>query len=90
MATFAARRLGEMSENTAKILGIELLAACQGIDFRRPLTTSYLLEEAHQMVRQRVPHLDQDRPLAPDIEDASVIIRRGLFNGWMRPQLLID
>ena len=90
MATFAARRLGEMSENTAKILGIELLAACQGIDFRRPLTTSYLLEEAHQMVRQCVPHLDQDRPLAPDIEDASVIIRRGLFNGWMRPQLLSD
>ena len=90
MATFAARRLGEMSENTAKILGIELLAACQGIDFRRPLTTSYLLEEAHQMVRQRVPHLDRDRPLAPDIEDASVIIRRGLFNGWMRPQLLSD
>ena len=90
MATFAARRLGEMSENTAKILGIELLAACQGIDFRRPLKTSYLLEEAHQMVRQRVPHLVQDRPLAPDIEDASVIIRSGLFNGWMRPQLLSD
>ena len=90
MATFAARRLLEMAENTAVILGIELLAACQGIDFRRPLKTSHLLEEAHQMLRQRIPHLDQDRPLAPDIEDAAEMIRRGLFNGWMRPQLLTD
>ena len=90
MATFAARRLMEMADNTAVILGIELLAGCQGIDFRRPLKTSHLLEEVHQMLRLRIPHLDKDRPLAPDIEDAAELIRRGLFNGWMRPQLLRD
>lgn len=88
MAAFAARRLLEMSENTAVILGIELLAACQGIDFRRPLKTSHLLEEAHQMVRMRIPQLEQDRPLAPDIEDAAEFMRRGLFSGWMDPLLL--
>ncbi len=88
MATFAARRLLEMAENSAVILGIELLAASQGIDFRRPLKTTRPLEEAHSMVRKRIPHLDQDRPLAPDIEDAAEIIRRGLFSGWMDPPLI--
>ena len=88
MAAFAGRRLLEMAENTAVILGIELLAACQGIDFRRPLKTSEMLEEAHHLVRLRIPHLDQDRPMAPDIEDAAEMIRRGMFTGWMNPTLL--
>ena len=88
MAAFAGRRLLEMAENTSTILGIELLAACQGIDFRRPLKTSEMLEEAHHLVRLRIPHLDQDRPLAPDIKDAVEMIRRGMFTGWMNPALL--
>ncbi|MDQ3026116.1 MAG: histidine ammonia-lyase, partial [Pseudomonadota bacterium] len=61
MATFAARRLGDMADNTAGIVAIELLAAAQGIDFRRPLATSGPLEEAHAMVRAVAPHLDGDR-----------------------------
>ena len=55
MATFAARRLGDMAENTANILAIELLAACQGVDFRAPLKSSEPLESAKSMVRARVP-----------------------------------
>src|SRR5262249_11114613 len=58
MATFAARRLSDMSENTATIVAIELLAAAQGVDFRRPLKTSAPLEEAHALVRKVAPHLD--------------------------------
>ena len=46
MATFAARRLQEMADNSAGILAIELLAACQGIDFRTPLKSSDALEKA--------------------------------------------
>src|SRR6267143_1646924 len=46
MATFAARRLGAMVENTATIVGIELLAAAQGIDLRQPLKSSPELERA--------------------------------------------
>ena len=37
MATFAARRLTPMAANTARIVAIELLAAAQGVDLRRPL-----------------------------------------------------
>jgi histidine ammonia-lyase len=40
MATYAGRRLAEMADNTATILGIEWLAAAQGVDFHRPLATS--------------------------------------------------
>jgi histidine ammonia-lyase len=79
MATFAARRLGDMAANTAAIVAIELLAAAQGIDFRRPLESSKLLEEAHRVIRNVAPHLDGDRYLALDIEAATPLVRRGVF-----------
>ena len=79
MATFAARRLGEMADNTAAIVAIELLAAAQGIDFRRPLRSSEPLEEAHAMIRAVAPHLDGDRFLATDIEAARPLVMEGQF-----------
>ena len=67
MATYAARRLKPMVENTAGILTIELLAACQGIDFRRPLRTSDPLEFVHAKVRERVQTYTVDRPFDGDL-----------------------
>ena len=77
MATFAARRLQAMISNTAHILGIELLAAAQGIEFLRPMTSSAALEQAHALLRQQVPALSQDRYLAPDIAHATTLVRNG-------------
>ena len=77
MATFAARRLQAMVSNTAHILGIELLAAAQGIDFLRPLQSSAILEEVHALLRQQVPKMVQDRYLAPDIAHASALVQSG-------------
>jgi histidine ammonia-lyase len=82
MATFAARRLSDMAENTATIVAIELLAAAQGIDFRRPLASSRPLEEAHALVRSVAPHLDGDRYLALDIEAVLPFVRDGAFERW--------
>jgi histidine ammonia-lyase len=79
MATFAARRLTDMADNTAMIVAIELLAAAQGIDFRRPLRTSPPLEEAHALTRAAAPHLEGDRFLATDIEAVAPMVRSGLF-----------
>ena len=79
MATFAARRLSDMADNTAAIVAIELLAAGQGIDFRRPLRSSAPLEEAHAMIRKVAPHLDGDRYLALDIEAVTPLVRNGAF-----------
>ncbi|MEQ9860855.1 histidine ammonia-lyase [Pectobacterium cacticida] len=67
MATYAARRLGAMCDNTAAVVGIEAMAAAQGIDFHRPLRSSTLLEQELTRIRQAVPFLDKDRYLAPDI-----------------------
>ncbi len=77
MATFAARRLQPMIRNTAHILGIELLAAAQGIDFLRPLRSSPALESVHALVRQFCPSVERDRHLAPDIDQAAQIVSDG-------------
>ncbi len=77
MATFAARRLQPMIANTAHILGIEFLAAAQGIEFLRPLRTSAPLERAHAALRALCPPMETDRYLAPDIEKATRLVRGG-------------
>ena len=77
MATFAARRLHEMAHNTATIVGIELLAAAQGIDFHQPLTTSPLLAQVHRRLRTRVDFYAKDRLFAPDIEAAKQMVITG-------------
>ncbi len=88
MATFAARRLGDMAENTGNVLAIELLAACQGVDFRAPLKSSESLETAKGLVREQVPFYDQDRYFAPDIEKTCNLIRSGDLNFLIEKSLL--
>ncbi len=77
MATFAARRLQPMIANVAHILGIELLAAAQGVEFLRPLTSSPALEQVHALLRGQCPAMMQDRYLAPDIATAGGLVRSG-------------
>ena len=84
MATFAARRLQAMISNTANILGIELLAAAQGIEFLRPLTSSAALEQVLALLRQQVPAMAQDRYLAPDIAHATKLVRGGSLSRIFR------
>lgn len=68
MATYGARRLGDMARNTAVIVGVEAMAAAQGMDFDRSLKSSPLIEAQYALIRSQVPYLDKDRYLAPDIE----------------------
>ncbi|MEM1155893.1 MAG: aromatic amino acid lyase, partial [Pseudomonadota bacterium] len=83
MATFAARRLGTMAENTQGVLAVELLAACQGIEFRAPLKTSPTLLEALNRVRAQIPFYEEDRYFAPDILADQAIIEEGhLADVW--------
>jgi histidine ammonia-lyase len=80
MATFAARRLAAMAANSAHIVGIELLAAAQGIDFLRPLTSSATLEQVHARLRADVPFYGEDRYLAPDLAAAQRLVLEGAFD----------
>ena len=74
MACHGARRLGQMVGNLEAILGIEALAAVQGIEFRAPLTTSPKLQQVMAAVRGRVPALARDRFLAPDLAAATDLV----------------
>ncbi len=84
MATFAARRLQPMIANVAHILAIEFLAAAEGIEFLRPLTSSAPLEAAHGLLRERVPRFDRDRFFAPEIERAGALVRAGALSKVFR------
>ncbi len=79
MATFAARRLGQMAANTANILAIEMLAAAQGIEFHAPFTTSPPLAVALAAIRAQAPTVEEDRLLAPDIAVTRSLIDSGRF-----------
>jgi histidine ammonia-lyase len=79
MATFAARKLGDLCENTAIILAIELLAAAQGVDLRAPHLTSERLQRVMREIRSRVPHYDIDHYLAPDIAAMAEAVNSGII-----------
>lgn len=71
MAAHGARRLQRMNKNLSGILGVELLCAAQGVEFRDPLTTSTRLQDVIARLRQDVPRLEDDRFLAPDLDIAT-------------------
>ncbi len=77
----------DMAENTATIVGIEALAAAQGIDFHKPLATSDTLQHAHGCIRARVAYYGEDRLFAPDIEAARRLVLDGDLGDSCRTQL---
>lgn len=77
MAAHGSRRLIGMVENAFGVVGIELLAAAQGCDFHAPLKSSPPLEAVRQLVRSRVPTLDEDRYFHPDLKAAIDLVRTG-------------
>jgi len=84
MGMAAARRLRPMLDNLRRILAIELLAACQGIDFLAPLQTGPEGQRAHALVRKVSAHLDSDRSLAMEIEALAARIGEGDFAELLR------
>jgi histidine ammonia-lyase len=67
MGATAALKLATIHDHVRTVLAIELLCGAQGIDLRRPLTTTKPLEAVHAAIRAKVPAMMIDRPLAPDI-----------------------
>jgi histidine ammonia-lyase len=77
MACHGARRLMDMNRNLEQIVGIELLMAAQGVEFRAPLTTSPRLQAVLQSVRDEVPALKEDRYMSGDLILAAGLVRSG-------------
>jgi histidine ammonia-lyase len=80
MGMSGARRLEKMLQNLRRIVAIELLCACQGIDLLAPLQTGTLAKKAHEFVRAKSAMVTQDRPLAAEIEAVSVSVASGAFS----------
>ncbi len=77
MGVTAARKAARAVANTRRILAIEVLAACQAMEFHRPLRTSDALEAVHASARADVPPYDTDRVLSGDIEALADHVRWG-------------
>ena len=77
MGTIAARKAREILENVENVIGIELLCAAQGMDFRFPLRGGQGTETAHRYIRKYIPYLDNDRTLYPEINKARDLIHSG-------------
>ena len=75
MGSISGRKLNRVLDNLEFILAIELLSACQAIEFRRPLKSSELLEFAHDYVREYVGFAEEDRIFADDINAVSGLIK---------------
>jgi histidine ammonia-lyase len=79
MAMTAAWKLRRVVRNVQHVIGIELMCASQGIEYRRPLRSARALEDALAIVRELVAPLAQDRVLAPDIEALANAVATGRF-----------
>src|SRR5467141_3673099 len=83
MGMSGARRLDRMLQSLRHTVAIELLCACQGIDLLAPLQTGALAKKAYTEVRAKSSKVQQDRPLAPDIEAVSALIASGAFSSLL-------
>jgi histidine ammonia-lyase len=86
MGATAALHLREVVDRAEHVIAIEALCAAQGLDLRAPLRPGPGLRRAHERIRERVPHLDADRPPGPDITAVRELIHAGdlLTNGITR------
>ncbi len=76
MGMNTALKNGQILDNAHGILGIEFMAAAQGLDFRT-FTPGKGVQAAHQVIRKYVAHLDEDRPLHTDHNRMKELVRSG-------------
>jgi histidine ammonia-lyase len=77
MSMHAALKAERALQLATHVLAVEVLCACQALDFHAPLTTSAPLVRVHSAVRARVPTLVDDRPPSPDLSQITELIQSG-------------
>jgi histidine ammonia-lyase len=80
MGTIAIRQCREILDNVEYILAVELLCAAQGYDLvnrKRPMRGGAGTRVAYDLIRQKIPYLEEDRVLADDINAMVALIRSG-------------
>jgi histidine ammonia-lyase len=90
MGAMSARKARQVLRNTEAVLAIELLCAAQALEFRRPLRPGRGVQRAYEMVRERIPPLDEDRDLSVDIAAATDLVRSGALAGVWQALPAVD
>lgn len=76
----AARKLGEVLDNTTRVVAVEMVCAAQGVEWRTPLLPAPSTARAIEIIRTVVPPLSADRPVSADIEVVTGLIEAGAFD----------
>jgi histidine ammonia-lyase len=84
MATHGALKARRIAHNVAGVIGIELMAGAQGVDFHAPLETSPPLQAAREAIRAAVPFHAKDRYLANDVAWAKTAVLDGILSGTVQ------
>ena len=79
MGVAAALKAREAVRLLESVLALELLAAAQALEFLAPLRPGKGVLRAYERIRERVPRLERDRPLAPDVAAIESLVRSGEF-----------
>jgi len=82
MAPISARKAAQIVRNVAGIVGVELIAAAQGVDYHAPLKTGARLQKLHARVRTISAHLESDRYWA----DEMAALQAGVLSGTFGPE----
>jgi histidine ammonia-lyase len=77
MGAFAALKAMTCVQHAAHVVATELVCACQGLEFHRPLRSTDALEGALARVREYVPRLDEDRSLGDELSALATALRTG-------------
>jgi histidine ammonia-lyase len=77
MGALAALKARTVVESASQVIATELVCACQGLEFHRPLRTTPALERAVEQVRELVPRIEEDRSLAAELRELAVALRTG-------------
>jgi histidine ammonia-lyase len=78
MGTIAARKAWGIADNVEKVVAIEMITACQGLEFIS-FKSSPAIEQVRAVLRQVVPPLDKDRSMSKDIDLVAAMISKGAF-----------
>ena len=74
MGWTSVRKLRDVVANVRSCLAVEICCAAQGIDLRAPISSSDPLRAVHAIVRSRVPKMDIDREVAPQIAEIDALL----------------
>lgn len=79
MGSISGRKFNQVLDNVVHILAVELMYAAQGLEFRRPKKCSEIIEKNHQIIREKVAKLEDDRLIGKDIHAIADLIRQRAF-----------